>query len=158
MGHHIQVIIGAPASAQFIARSWPELPRLDIGGGYVVFPVDAELIDEKVAPERTRNDPADEFMLLTASFQCLLNELSAQGPLAYIETDYFGGAGGQGAAVYSHGDELLPPTWRRIGAIDAALELLGVERGTSRDRFESIGLDRVRSNDDLLDLILESDA
>ncbi len=65
-------------------------------------------------------------MLLTAGFRGLLAELSRSGRLAYIETEYFGGTGGQGAAVYEGGAEIMPPTWAESGVINRALGLLGV--------------------------------
>ena len=150
MAHHIRAIVAPPVTAD----SWPALPCLSIGCGSAIFPVSAEHIDQKVEPDAIPIDSGDEFMLLNAGFLRLLNELSAQGPVTYTETDYFGGTGGQGSGGFSKGKVLMPPTWRAIGA---ALELIGVDRGESRDRFKCIGLDQVRDNDDLLDRILESD-
>lgn len=93
------------------------------------------------------------FMLLTQAFQDKLQRLSTGGQLAYVETDYFGGVGGQGAVVYRDGHEVLPRTWGKAGVINGALRLLGVKRKLLADRFTVIGFGQVRSNDDILNLI-----
>jgi hypothetical protein len=72
------------------------------------------------------------------------------GPIAYIETEYFGGVGWQGAAVYSGGETVMVPGWRESGPIDRALRLIGVKCLLLRDRFQALGLEAYRSNDDLI--------
>lgn len=94
--------------------------------------------------------PDGTFLLLTGGFQIFLREFSHLGPIAYVETDYFGGKGGQGAVVYAHGEELMPPKWSKGGTINAALALLGVPKPFFCDRFAALGLMRFRSNDDLM--------
>jgi hypothetical protein len=90
-------------------------------------------------------------MLLTDAFQDLLRELSHLGPIAYVETDYFGGIGGQGAAVYADRQVRMKPLWGESGPINRALKLLGVKRGLLRDGFSALGLGAYRSNGDLID-------
>jgi hypothetical protein len=66
---------------------------------------------------------------------------------AIIATDYFGGVGSQGAAVYS-GAELASD---RITAINGALAYLGVKAELGQDEFDTVGLGRHRSMPDYLD-------
>lgn len=153
MGHSIHAIVAPLGTADMISTYWPEVPRLNCDGGFVVFPVDADLIDARIAPEKTPMESGDEFMLLTVRFRKLLQSLSHDGQLAYVETEYFGGVGGQGALVVRNGVEIMPPTWNSFGAINEALELIGVKRRLVGDRFDAIGFGNVRRNDDLLDLI-----
>jgi hypothetical protein len=153
MAHCIHVIVASRSTAEAIFRAWPELPRLDRGDGFVLFPVSAELIDARIAPETTPTDTGDSFMLLTPGFRSQLRSLSRDGLLAYVETEYFGGVGGQGALVCRNGEEIMPPTWDDSGIINAALRLLDVPRGLLTDRFAAVGFAQVRSNDDILDLI-----
>jgi hypothetical protein len=153
MGHCIHAIVAPLATAASISAAWPELPRLDRDNGFAVFPVDAELIDARVASPATSAGAGDEFMLLSGAFRALLNGLSRRGQLAYVETEYFGGVGGQGAMVCRDGAEIMPPTWRVSGTINKALKLIGHPRGLLADRFTSAGFTRVRNNDDLLALI-----
>ena len=71
--------------------------------------------------------------------------------LAYIETNYFGGAGSQAAAVLS-GDRILMraaiPVTRnpaqKDDPINAALRMLGVQTTAGEDEFDTLGLRRFR--------------
>lgn len=73
--------------------------------------------------------------------------LGLSSAVAYVWTDYFGGAGTQGARVWTPSD-----TTGRMntgsGSINAALALIGVVITDATDEFDSVGLDWYRSNDD----------
>ena len=153
MGHCIHVIVAPRATADRFSDQWPELPRLDRDNGFSHFAVDAELIDAKISPDKTPTETGDEFMLLTNGFRRQLQALSCGGELAYVETEYWAGTGGQGALVCRDGHEIMPPTWRQSGTINDALKMIGVPRGSFVDLFAATGLADIRSNDDLLDLI-----
>ena len=153
MGHCIHAIIAPHSVADSISRAWPELPRLDRDRGFVIFPVSADLIDARIAPDITPTVTGDDFMLLTNGFRSSLQNLSIGGLLAYVETEYFGGVGGQGALVCRDGIEIMPPTWRQSGTINEALKLIGLERGSSVDEFVAVGLGLVRDNDEILEFI-----
>ena len=153
MAHCIHAIVAPLATADVIAICWPELPRLDRENGYSIFPVDAELIDAKIAPDRTPTVTDDTFMLMTNGFRHLLQEMSKNGQLAYVETEYFGGVGGQAALVCRNGGEIMPPTWSESGTINDALGLIGMERESFADRFIAAGFGLVRNNDGIRELI-----
>jgi len=153
MGHCVQAIIAPLSTADAISAFWPELPRLDRANGFSIFPVEAEPIDARIAPDKSPAATDHQFMQLTGAFRDHLRAISRDGQLAYVETDYFGGVGGQGALVCRRGDEIMPPTWRKFGAINEALRLIGVKRPWIGDRFRAVGLSDVRSNGDILDLI-----
>jgi len=66
----------------------------------------------------------------------------------YFETSYFGGRGGQGAAVFQDGEIVFGPQWADTGPINRALGLLGVEVAPpAQDEFEAIGLHRHRDTE-----------
>lgn len=153
MGHCIHAIVAPHVTSDVISSCWPELPRLIRDNGFNIFPVDADLIDARIAPDETPNENGDEFMLLTPGFLKLLQSLSRDGQLAYVETEYFGGAGGQGALVFHNGVQIMPPTWDVFGTINNALKLIGVKHQETGDRFDAIGFGSVRDNDGLLELI-----
>ena len=75
--------------------------------------------------------------------------VSFSAPAAYVEAEYFGGSGGQSAVVWSRGAESLPPT-HSPEAINTALRLLGVSRGTFHDEFGAVGLPRHRHTEEWL--------
>lgn len=157
MGHCIHAIVAPAATANTISATWPALPRLDRGDGFAIFPVDADLIDARIAPDKTPLETDDEFMMLTEGFRKLLQTMSRNGQLAYIETEYFGGVGGQGALVCRNGEEVMAPRWRDHGTINKALRLIGMRRRLFQDHFAAAGFDHVRDNDDILTLIAEQD-
>ena len=76
-------------------------------------------------------------MLITDEFCDLLQSLLQVGMVAYIETEHFGGTGGQGAAVYSNGTELMAPSWSNSGTINDALKALGVPGSHSGSVFSN---------------------
>jgi hypothetical protein len=150
MGHCIQAIVATPGVADRLRAVHPRLPCVATRRGFAIIPVEAEFIESTgVAgpPQAT-----ETFMLLTDAFQDYLLDLSRFGRVAYIETEYFGGVGGQGAAAYSDRQILMEPEWAESGPINRALELIGVRRGLLGDRFSALGLHEYRSNDDLVAL------
>ena len=151
MGHCIQAIITTSEIADQLRTVYPELPRVNAPQGFVILPVDAGFIDAVTAvrPEQS----TETFMLLTDGFHELLLDLSRFGPLAYIETEYFGGNGGQGAVVYSGREVVMKPEWSHSGPVNRALKLIGVKRGLVGDRFSALDLGKNRSNDDLIDAV-----
>jgi len=118
------------------------IASLEQGFGFV--PATDALDDELGAGD----GPHGEFWRLTAGLARLGAELSRRGPVAYVETDYFGGSGDQAAMVWEDGEVLSGPSKTRMGAINHALLHLGVEKGGADDRFDALGLGRHRHTDD----------
>ncbi|WP_212833229.1 hypothetical protein [Catellatospora sp. TT07R-123] len=103
-----------------------------------------ELVEERASAHRPgiRISPSLEQMLITRSHV---------GPVGYIEAEYFGGAGGQGAAVWDRGVLVVGPlvnVGEAIGIegtpISQALRYLGVVRSFPWDEFDAAGLGRHR--------------
>lgn len=86
------------------------------------------------------------FEYLTPAVLAALTELSADCRLAYIETDYHGGTGGQGALVCDGGHVVMQPTCGDgpRGPVRRALAHLGVCVGPPHTG--AVGLGAVRSN------------
>ena len=151
LGHYIQAIVAPESTARRLIDRWPELSACTHNGQHILFPIDAELIDAKIAPITTPQETDDTFMLLTVGLHRLLVDTSRGGILAYIETEYFGGQGGQGAMVIQDGQEIMPPEWSESDSINKALRLLGIGSTKTEDEFLMLGLGMARNNDDLLD-------
>ncbi|MFI7122933.1 hypothetical protein [Amycolatopsis sp. NPDC049868] len=87
-----------------------------------------------------------------------LAECSEHGAVAYVEAEYFGGAGTQSAQVWERGETVLGPL--HVGEddprpadgspISQALRRLGVLKGDYFDEFDAVGLGRYRNTDDWL--------
>ena len=149
MGHCIQALVATLDTAEHLRAAYPQLPCVAARQGFGILPIDAEFIDS-VAEARPPQS-TDTFMLLTDAFRDFLRDLSRLGCVAYIETEYFGGAGGQGAAVYSDRQVIMEPEWGESGQINRALKMIGVNRDLLGDRFSALGLDTYRSNEDLIE-------
>lgn len=149
MGHSIQAIIARSHIADSLRAIHPQLMGVQAFQDFVILPVDADFIDAAVVAQPSQ--PPEMFIQLTEGFEDLLRDLSRFGPLAYIETDYFGGVGGQGAVAYSGREVLFEPQWSQSGPVNRALKAIGVKRGLLRDEFSVLGLDKYRSTDDLIE-------
>lgn len=147
MGHNIQAIITSTATADLICHRYPMLPRRNTAVGFAIIPINSDFFD--VVTHSSRSEPFEDFLWLTSDFQDFLRDLSHLGDLAYVETEYFGGAGGQGGVVFSGGEVRMAPEWGESDVINRALQQVGVRAGIMRDRFSILGLDQVRSNDDI---------
>ncbi|MFF1615049.1 hypothetical protein ACFVYA_45435 [Amycolatopsis sp. NPDC058278] len=100
----------------------------------------------------------DGFRKAPAGFGHALAAGSADGPVAYVEADYFGGSGTQSAQVWAGGQVVLGPLRLAVGEpipaegspISRALRRLGVVKGEHFDEFDAVGLGRHRETDDWL--------
>ncbi len=95
----------------------------------------AEISDEIVFPGLDR---------FTEAVRELMERYSFHTKLAYIETDYFGGAGTQGGLLYENGSAAVAPQVSGAGVINALLSELGVRCGSGKDEFDSLGLSKYR--------------
>ena len=95
----------------------------------------------------------DESMTyLSAALKERLQELSSNGQVLYIETEYFGGEGAQSAILYEKGNLIFGPLTNDDGAISEALRLMGISAKTNEhDEFESAGFCRYRNNEDWIE-------
>lgn len=124
-----------------------EQPHFALEAGFEFLPLDDENLDDVVGVQA--GESLGAFTYLTPILISLLRTASKMGSIAYVETDYFGGTGRQGAIVFSKGDVTLGPLTGESGAINEALTVLGAPaRSERQDAFATIGLDRHRFNED----------
>lgn len=150
MGHTVQLVVGREASIVGFLQDWPGSRAVDLRGGWRAIPVDESLYDAiaarfAAAPMVDALDHAPRGIA-----NALANATARGGGLAYVETDYFGGAGEQSALAYVDGVEACAPARSRGagGPINAALRVIGVIRDATDDEFDTIGLGLRRSMDD----------
>lgn len=84
---------------------------------------------------------------LPESTALLCRKLSRHGLIAYVEAEFFGGAGEQAHVLFKDGVGLGSPVIAE-GAINQALRHLGVLPGRHHDEFAAVGLGRFRDTDD----------
>ncbi|WP_208298653.1 hypothetical protein [Streptomyces liangshanensis] len=95
------------------------------------------------------------FWRLPGGFEAVLARWSRAGAVAYVEAEYFGGAGEQSAAVWEGGElawgPVHVPEGREFsadgGPISQALRRLGVVAREGQDEFATLGLGRHRDNE-----------
>jgi hypothetical protein len=86
---------------------------------------------------------------LPAPLADLLRDVSADGVVAYVEAEYFGGLGGQASVVFDRGSLVFGPV--QEGGINQALRYFGVTvEPAALDEFDSVGLGRHRGINDWL--------
>jgi hypothetical protein len=142
--------------------------------GLVLLPLTQSLLSEldRLHPRAISFDRSG-FRSLTNAVAVFARELSLNGPVAYVETEYFGGNGDQGAAAWDQGRLIYGPRRSSFpGAINQALATLGVRkpspqgseetpwltklwrrafqtaRRAFRDEFAAVGLGRRRQTDE----------
>jgi hypothetical protein len=148
MGHSVQLIIGeGPATASFL-REWPTARLVELRGGWQAIPVDEALYADIEARHPGAVRPSGLHMSPLGLSEAVA-AVTVGGGLAYVETEYFGGAGGQSAMAFVDGREVVAPqSARGAGPINQALRRIGVVRTPAEDEFDTIGLGERRSMTD----------
>jgi len=158
MGHHIRGFIARQDDLCKAAESLPGARVAPLSLDFGFLPVTEPLAggDEPA--------PFEHLERLTARLGAWAEEQSRLFPVAYVETDYFGGDGWQAAMAWVGDRAVFGPVrtsdlWAAgklaltpllEGAVNQAVRLLGVERGAVRDEFDALGLGRHRSNESWL--------
>src|SRR6185436_12447340 len=150
MGHSVQLVIGKdPAVGRFL-KCWPGSRAVPLNGGWQAIPMSNGLYEkiEEAFPGATRPPQLDvsPFGLETA----MMEATREGGGLAYVETDYFGGSGGQSAMAAVDGEITREPQRSRGagGPINSALRAIGMVKTEGMDEFDTIGLGERRSMND----------
>jgi hypothetical protein len=143
------------------------LARLvELNQGFAMVPLTAALPDAIVELASLRTpDPYPGFERLSAGIEHVLRiQASQAGPLAYVETDYFGGVGEQRAIAWRSGEVLVGPFFSRTDrgdsglhtepsgerAVNRVLSALGVTTRGRTDPFEALALGQYRHTESLV--------
>lgn len=141
MGHSVQLIIGKGSGVEMLLRAWPMARAVELRGRWLAIPLGDDLLGEMEGRAAGKEVGGLE--------QALAEATASGGDLAYIETEYFGGTGGQSAMAFANGREVMPlERSRGAGAINTALRRIGVLREAGKDEFDTIGLGERRSMED----------
>ena len=141
MAHCIQAII---ATAGVVARA-AELGLTDapiaLNSGFAWIPAPGREIERVAEVTALPRSPGDErFLRLGSALAAFMAALSRHGPVAYVETEYFGGVGEQIATVFDRGARIL-----ECGSANEALRAIGVRAAHGRDEWDTLGLSSHRS-------------
>lgn len=154
MGHAITALIGPSELVESMIDEMG-LPRsTPLPFGLSIVPLGHAALDR--ISEDDLGSVAPDFNYLGSGLETALRAASADGVLLYIETNYFGGIGGQGAALFRAGESVwkeaqavspTPPAGK--SPISRGLECLGVTASDGQDEFDTLGLSRYRSLESL---------
>jgi hypothetical protein len=151
MAHAVNAIIVGIALKETILAEIPGARAIPLKKGLCLVPITDELFDVlKSRYPDAKEIKSESFERYSGPLERVLESESLQGPVAYIETEYFGGKGTQSAAVWRDGRLLMPPAKAPLGPINRALRYLGIRFVWSRDAFQIVGLGRHGSNEDWL--------
>lgn len=140
--HNVHAIIGffTDVSFAYPSRAMP-LPH-----GLTLVPVSNDFYRAKCKGEPP--SVVHQFEFLTPEFLSWLELFSIGKKFAYIETDYFGGAGGQGAVLLENGNATFGPQFGEEEHVNSVLRLLGIKVAADEfDEFNTVDLGRHRSTD-----------
>jgi hypothetical protein len=161
MGHMISVFIGRPDILRLIANDICHSCVVELSQGFSLLPIDLNILDQ-CTPSRDNqlHSEYSEFNELFPELIASARQHAINDPVAYVETDYFGGHGTQ-AAILWRGSTIYGPflsdtkdekdqfrtTPDTERAINRVLQRLGVKRDVTQDEFDALGLGRFRSNE-----------
>ncbi|MFD3416715.1 hypothetical protein [Streptomyces decoyicus] len=153
MGYELQAVIAGGELLCAASRDLSGAGVVPLDQDLSLMPMTNELFDAFTGGSADR---ASGFWRLPGGFGRLLAQWSTAGPVAYVEAEYFGGAGEQQAAVWSDGAVVLGPLhapegqpFPRAGSpIAQALRRLGAVADAAGDEFSAVGLDRHRHTED----------
>ncbi|MFE0098874.1 hypothetical protein [Streptomyces sp. NPDC059009] len=158
MSYDLQAVIAGEDLLRSAAAAVPGAQVAALPQGLALMPMTDEVLDSVTDGVGVDAEGALGFWRLPEGFEKVLADWSLAGPVAYVEAEYFGGAGEQQAAVWADGALELGPVDESTGdagnagrpavsPISQALRRLGVRTGPGEDEFTAVGLDRHRDND-----------
>jgi hypothetical protein len=153
--YRLQAVIAAEHVLRDLAGAFEDAPLVPLGQHLSLLPMTDALFD---AVTVAGTPHLDGFWQAPAGFGRVLAACSANGPVAYVEAEYFGGAGEQSAMVWDGGQVVLrhlhlaekAPIPAVGTPISQALRRLGVTKGDHQDEFDAVGLGRHRDTTDWL--------
>ncbi|MGF7146507.1 hypothetical protein FHS96_000116 [Sphingomonas zeicaulis] len=152
MGHHLTAIIGRHETVAALVRRLGAPDPVALDFDLLLVPLDEDRLD---AIAMSREPRFDGFTYLSPTMARAMGDALGAGRALYLETDYFGGIGGQGAALFEDGASV----WRGVHSsktpqpstspISEGLAALGVIAEAGGDAFDRLGLAGFRSLDRL---------
>ncbi len=151
MGHYIQAIVGSRQVLESLQQCFGVSRVVELNQGLFLLPLTEAFYDALPSAADTFAWRGEfHFRFLDSKVVALLIDASKVDAVAYVETEYFGGAGDQGAIV-ARGEKIIFEPTEGDGSINTALRLIGARKEAAHDEFDAIGLGRFRSNKDWIE-------
>lgn len=150
MAHFVTGLIARRAALQAFAAAHALPAPVALTEVLALLPLGQDALDQLLPQPQLQFHAG--FNYLSQGLSDLLCRNSQRATLLYFETEYFGGEGTQGAAVFRDGELVFGPQSAELGPINNALALLGVKPlPPAIDEFETVGLQRHGDNDSWLE-------
>lgn len=146
MAYTLQAIVTIADEIQRQLR--PPLRSVSLGSDVKLIPLGSEAVHHLGIPFLPLTDEGETETPPQVAQLC--EQLSQGRTLAYIEAEFFGGAGAQASVVFTNGKQVGPALVSET-AINQALQILGVSKGGAHDEFEAVGLGAHRDTDSWLE-------
>ena len=104
-------------------------------------------ITDELWEEIESSDAIEGFNKLSVEIEQWAQQISNTGSVAYIEAEFFGGTGGQGAIAWNDGSRTFGPTHEQH-AINLVLKTFRINANDAHDEFDAIGLGQHRDTRD----------
>lgn len=149
MTHSVTAVLGERELLSALAARESLHPPVEAKAGVWVLALDESALDLMTGV--AVGEPVAGFTYLVPRLLSKLTEASSEGWLVYVETEYFGGSGDQGAVALRGRKVLYGPTRSPIGSINAALSAVGIQKQEPAvDEFDTVGLGAKRHTRDWL--------
>ena len=149
--HDVEALIAKSDKLAAGARQFESAIICPLVQGFSLLPITEPLAKELVGYQtKTRVASAKPIRNISDELHVLAIDISHNSPVAYINTYYSGGQGGQDALVWDKGNLRFSPTspgyeknWPN-SPISQALRMIGVVAEAGEDEFDTLGLGKHR--------------
>lgn len=153
MGHSVTGLIAKLGSLALFIRKHSLHKPIPLPQGFELLPLREEDFDSFL--KQPLRGQYDGFIYMSQELVEILKDASSGVSIMYFETEYFGGVGTQGAALYTDGDLDFGPMSAEIGPINEALSIMGVSVDPPHtDAFDTIELGRYRDTEEWLEALV----
>jgi hypothetical protein len=147
MTYILEAIIGSEPALRKVILEQPTAVLVPLKQGVALVPMTDKFFS--AVTNGTSERPL-RFWKLPGGFEKVLADWSADGPVGYVEAEFFGGYGGQRAALWVDGRLAFGPLAVGDGQrftpdgspISQVLRRLGVVKDNFYDEFDAVGLGR----------------
>jgi len=148
MGYYLQTFICKQDDAGLLTNHLDKALRVDLDQGLCLIPMTEELFDQINNFEQSNS--IDRFEFLTDRIETRVLQLIEDNKVAYVETAYFGGQGGQIAIIWNNNKRDKSLAFGQ-GRINEILKDFGVLAEKGLDEFTTLGFGIKRHTRDWLE-------
>ena len=153
--HDVKALIGLDQALSNVKLRFPSIVVCPLVQGFALAPITKSLAADLASAQWGVDHSSAKASVETfPGLGCLASELSMNGKVAYMSTEFFGGDGGQDAMVWENGTIIFalgdgPGSshgWPN-SPVSQALRKMGVIAEVGKDEFDTVGLGKHRSTE-----------